>query len=919
MERFNAFKINDPRSRKMLTAIFTYEDSFIDQGLRLYSFRQALHLYLKQHGYQTIVFYNTATGYFSYEKEMLEQFFTKVTEAGTQDGQPTGGQEVTTTPEQRGRLRMGRLMGRTRRHEPGARDIPEGPVPVSHPQHNLYLNEQTQTWHVKGKGDRVANMDEMAYNLSARRHLAIVVEASESAPEFDHQDFLETAVKNAAGESEINTANINDNRLIIAVNAESCRGRIMQLFDPQRPPHPSIFMQGFFRNYFVYLPKNSQHEILNTKNSFPLPSVTAADVRRIMMRARMDSGTSKQVDWTQLDNICEQFAFREQQTLRDLYHLMKNKDSYTCDAFKAEGIKRRGDQEKSLNELIGLSEVKRQIQVLRERIALANERHEDISSMNLHLVFYGNPGTGKTTVARIVAGIYKDLGLLSKGHLVEVTREHLVAGYVGQSAIKTSNVIDSALDGVLFVDEAYRLADGGENDFGKEAVDTILARMENDRHRLVVIFAGYEADMERLYRLNDGIPSRINTYINFADYNADELKEIFLKQARKKYIITPEVERVLEAAISYALAYPSRTKEEGYKFGNARWVRNLMEKVDYRVASRFRISDASRLIPDDFAINDMKELQGFVPNSEGGGSSNEPSNIDKLQAMIGLASVKRELQVLIDEADSQRRHREVGLDDGGETLSRHMVFSGNPGTGKTTVARLMGGIYHDLGLLSKGHVVEIQNRGLLVEGYQGQTGKRVNAVVDSAKGGVLFIDEIYSLVQSQHDDFGREALNTLITRIENDRGDMVVILAGYASLMNEFFVHNPGLKSRFNKYINFEDYTADELVQIIIDILRKKQLEPDETAIDRIRTYVASKLPLRPEDGNGRWGRNLAEWIVVAHRQRERRENITTRQELTHCSLADVEAGIAVFSDNQLNSSIGNSDLSSNLITRNMQ
>ena len=190
--------------------------------------------------------------------------------------------------------------------------------------------------------------------------------------------------------------------------------------------------------------------------------------------------------------------------------------------------------------------MKQQIESLKDYIEMCLERGDDITEMNKHLVFYGNPGTGKTTVARIIAGIYKDMGLVSKGHLVEVSREHLVAGYVGQTAIKTSNVIDSALDGILFVDEAYRLADGGENDFGKEAINTLLARMENDRKRLVVIFAGYEKDMNRLFEMNDGLTSRVNSYINFDDYDAGQLKQIFLLSARKKYTITPEVDAVLD-------------------------------------------------------------------------------------------------------------------------------------------------------------------------------------------------------------------------------------------------------------------------------------------------------------------------------------------------------------------------------------
>ena len=268
--------------------------------------------------------------------------------------------------------------------------------------------------------------------------------------------------------------------------------------------------------------------------------------------------------------------------------------------------------------MIGLEGVKEQIRDLKNRMVLAIQKGEDISKMNKHVMFFGNPGTGKTTVARIIARIYKDLGFVKKGHLVEVNRENLVAGYVGQTAIKTQKVIDSAMDGVLFIDEAYRLARGGENDFGQEAIDTILARMENDRDRLIVIMAGYESDMQELFSMNQGLESRFNEYIRFEDYTVDELKQIFIFNARKKYTITPEVDSLLSRLISYAVEYKTRTTDKNYSFGNGRWVRNLMEKVEKNVANRNgkKDSDIGVLLPEDFANLEMKELRGFELNDE---------------------------------------------------------------------------------------------------------------------------------------------------------------------------------------------------------------------------------------------------------------------------------------------------------------
>ena len=194
-------------------------------------------------------------------------------------------------------------------------------------------------------------------------------------------------------------------------------------------------------------------------------------------------------------------------------------------------------------------------------------------TISYHCVFTGNPGTGKTTVARIVAGIYKELGILQKGHLVETDRSGLVAEYVGQTAVKTNKVIDSALDGVLFIDEAYSLIGAGNQDYGKEAIATLVKRMEDDRDRLVVILAGYEDEMQHFINSNPGLRSRFNRYIHFEDYTADELKQIFLGMVQQyEYILQAEGENVL--ARHFAQCVASRGKD----FGNARYVRNLFER-----------------------------------------------------------------------------------------------------------------------------------------------------------------------------------------------------------------------------------------------------------------------------------------------------------------------------------------------------
>lgn len=904
MERFSSLDIANI-THPTLTTLFVYEDQFIDQGLRLYDFKQAFHLYLKKQGYKTIVFYNTASGYSSYEKDMLINFLSPVT---AEQEKSNINQNITLDIEQVGRRSKSRLGARLRKKIAGSNLIPESSVPVGAPQLNLWYDENKQRWHRKSVGDRIANMDQILYNLPARRHMAIIVDASDQESEFNTGiDTLVETIKETQQKATINKLDINDNRLIILVNSQSCRLQLMRLFfnkNNNDVQHKSIFMNGFFRSNMLTIKKGSDHDFysLNLRTTFPIGQPTKQDILHIMLRARLDSGVEKVVDWIGIEDICEQLSFKDEFTLNGLYNLFLQKSEYTYEAFEAEGVKKRGDAEQELNNMIGLKSVKKQIQVFKNRLQLAIERGEDISSMNKHMVFYGNPGTGKTTVVRIIARIYKDLGLVSKGHLIEVRGEQLIGEFIGQTAIKTQKVIDSAMDGILFIDEAYGLAREGRKDFGQEAIDTLLARMENDRARLAVIFAGYHDDMEKLFLLNDGLKSRINHEITFEDYNAEELKNIFLLSVRKKYDTSIEVETLLDRLMNYAQGYKSRSNDVNYKFGNARWVRNLVEQVENNVSARRVNSDTSVLLPSDFEGLSIPELEGFSFTDKDADSADK-SNLEKLMSMTGLKQVKEEIQILISNAKYIQQCKNAGIELSGISKpSMHMVFSGNPGTGKTTVARLMGQIYYELGLLSDGNVVEI-DRSKLVAGYQGQTAKKVNNVVDSAKGGVLFIDEIYSLVDGPNDNFGKEALNTLLTRIENERDNMVVIFAGYEELMAGFFKHNPGLQSRFNTYIHFEDYSADELFVIFESFLLGKNKE--YILLDDAKAYIKefiaqSREAMTTTSGNGRWARNLADRVIKALRSRLAISTNNSREALLTYTMEDVQKGIDIFKQNQL-------------------
>ena len=253
------------------------------------------------------------------------------------------------------------------------------------------------------------------------------------------------------------------------------------------------------------------------------------------------------------------------------------------------------DPYEELDNLIGLEEVKREVRSLANFVKLQKQRQgQGLKSPKLsyHLVFTGSPGTGKTTVARIVARIYKDLGVLKKGHTVETDRSGLVAEYVGQTATKTNAVIDSALNGVLFIDEAYALVpENASSDYGQEAISTLLKRMEDDRDKLVVIIAGYPNEMKRFIDSNPGLQSRFTRYINFPDYTDKELFEIFqLYLSKNQYTIDDDAAELLKNNFNYAVAHKDKN------FGNARYVRNIFERAVEQQANRL---SAKRGIKDE--------------------------------------------------------------------------------------------------------------------------------------------------------------------------------------------------------------------------------------------------------------------------------------------------------------------------------
>jgi SpoVK/Ycf46/Vps4 family AAA+-type ATPase len=504
-----------------------------------------------------------------------------------------------------------------------------------------------------------------------------------------------------------------------------------------------------------------------------------------------------------------------------------------------------------LDAMVGLAPVKQEVKGLIARMQVEQKRRDqglDVSALSQHMVFTGPPGAGKTEIARLIGEIFQGLKVLRKGHVVETDRASLVAGYIGQTAIKTLDKCREALDGILFIDEAYSLAatPGLGADFGKEAIDTLLKFMEDNRDRIVVIVAGYRNEMRRFIDSNPGLASRFSKTIDFPAYSTAELCEIFKRMAAKQQFNLPEG---FEAKVKPWIQ--GRSKSEDW--ANAREMRTLLE--------RSRETQAMRVASDPSADISVVTIQDIVLATGQQDEDNEAAiaaALAKLDAMVGLAPIKQEVQALIARKEVEQKRREQGLDV--SSVSQHMVFTGPPGVGKTEVARLVGEVFRTLKVLRKGHVVET-DRASLVAGYIGQTAIKTLDKCKEALDGILFIDEAYSLAANPGAggaDFGKEAIDTLLKFMEDNRDRIVVIVAGYRNEMRHFIDSNPGMASRFSKTLDFPSYSPAELSEIFKRMAAKQQFSLPEGFEAKLKPWIEGRS--KAEDwANAREMRTLLE------------------------------------------------------------
>ncbi|WP_299531497.1 right-handed parallel beta-helix repeat-containing protein [uncultured Streptomyces sp.] len=515
----------------------------------------------------------------------------------------------------------------------------------------------------------------------------------------------------------------------------------------------------------------------------------------------------------------------------------------------------------ALDALIGLQNVKQQVRTLVNLNQLAQRRAQlgmSAPPMSRHLVFAGPPGTGKTTVARLYGTILAELGVLRSGHLVEVSRADLVAQVVGGTAIKTTETFNRALGGVLFVDEAYTLTSDGRGsgaDFGREAVDTLLKLMEDHRDDVVVVAAGYSEEMDSFLGSNPGLASRFSRTVEFENYSVPELVAIMESMCvQHQYALSDDTRK--------ALAVHFERMPRDASFGNGRAARQVFEEMIDRQAQR--LSEQPEVGEEDLALLLPQDVGGEAAFPEAGAEAGTTQGdaLSRLNDMVGLAAVKRDVTDMVNLLSTARRREAAGLPV--PRISHHLVFTGPPGTGKTTVARLYGELLVSLGVLPRGQLVEV-SRAELVGRYVGHTAQLTREVFEKAIGGVLFVDEAYTLTPhnaGSGGDFGREAVDTLLKLMEDHRDRVVVIVAGYTREMEGFLASNPGLSSRFSRRVEFADYSSDELVTIVRQHAAEGGYECGPGTGSLLREHFDA-LPRDRSFGNARLARQVLEGMIT--------------------------------------------------------
>lgn len=817
----------------------TSDEFYTDSGLKL-NIEQLTYMELKRSGYERIVFYDENNKLYCYDDESFDLL--------SDGGSKNRGSRPSLIRRSRG-LGMGK-------HAHTVNGSAQGSMPNNNEPTEAEQSSESKNlkWSIgKASGIKIKNV------VRERLYLGM-----------SDVIFVKRQIDSYMGDSHIKTAVvINDADSFVREFGGSPVHAFTAEFERLGSNNHNIIVFIYTDNRLRNLYNSGQ---LNEDDSkyghlIDIACPNVAELRNLLMYFRVNHGLKIKV--SELPELA--LALKQAIMLNNDY--IRNKElgerlmAFGTDrlldvdaCYEILGVKKPDSAREQLDSLIGMQKVKdamskydvsgesyddKKLTVFEHLIASRlqpNRDTPDEKNEMIHLALLGNPGTGKTTAAKLIGQIFFEMGYLEDGHVVETDRSELVAGFIGQTAILTRQKVEEALGGVLFIDEAYSLKrhkDTG-NDFGQEAIDTLCKLMDQYKGKFIVIAAGYPREMETFMASNSGLSSRF-TEIHIDDYSSDEMCEILRFHARKKNATFSEE---LDSQLSNFCE--NWVNLAGENWGNAREAVKLIESmmrawkndseketVTHENGVKYSVLNINH-IPDEMRVylKPVAEMRAEALNH--------------LNQMTGLQSVKATVEKL------RRRMLAGDMKEPG-----HYMFTGNPGTGKTTVARYMGQILRNLGMLKRGHVVEYTATDLESEVFNNDNNGDFSKVAEKALDGVLFIDEAYQLTATSR---GNNILHALLPFMENSRNQICVIAAGYEDDMDDLLKTNTGFKNRFTETIYFENYSGAELHEILLRMLEDKGISADDDYKEYSLRALTRYLEIHGKEkdfGNARYVRTV--------------------------------------------------------------
>lgn len=584
-------------------------------------------------------------------------------------------------------------------------------------------------------------------------------------------------------------------------------------------------------SYKDYIPIREFSELLASDDHtgyknylFTVTSAKEEEVNRMVHYIRLKY--KKILDWIWVEKIVRRIS-NDGSKLNQWMGFLRDKSNsaITLDLINQQHASKL-DAEKSWEEIldgmIGMDQIKEKIQTLLNYFSgylqqRQNKKAQEPEPIYLNMALLGNPGTGKTTVGELIGAILSDIGALKKGHLVRVTPSQIVRNTTDATSIRTEELVHQALDGVLFIDEAYQLTNNNNFGTGQAVIDALVPLMDKYRDRFALVVAGYKDQMQNFLenQAQPGISRRIPAAnrIVFEDLNPEQLFTVFSMTLKSSgFETTPAFDQQMKHIIKDI--YKRRDENN---FGNAGAMKNLANEIQMEYANKLTKEgeqDNRQLDIKHIPVNYHKHLPADPPD--------EKTLMNDLNNLIGLSAVKENVTHLLNRLITNQRRKEIGLH--AENQSLNLVFTGNSGTGKTTVARLYAKMLRELGIIlhEKTHVVRPAD---LIAGYVGQTAPKALKQFEQALDGVLFIDEAHNLAKAQDDrSFNQDVITSLMQFMDKYKDRVVVIVAGYPTGIDAFLKSDPGLGPRFSNKIHFEDYTAQNLLEIFKKICKDSQV-----------------------------------------------------------------------------------------------